>query len=249
MPESLPLFLLAVAIGTYIQAVTGFALGIFLLAAVTLLHLGSIPATATALNIMNLALGAVVVVPQLRKADSRIVAQSLIGLVPAMVIGVLLLSYLNSNAQNLLKALLGAVIIAAGLVLVCRPDPLPRRSSPAAFVGTGFLGGFFGGLFSVSGPPIVYQLYRQPIPVQTIRITLLTLFSLASLGRLVVVGLHGDLTLDVVKIGLLSLPVVAAMAWIGNRFPPPVSERTLRRGIFALLMLSGGGTLLMALTA
>src|SRR5690606_6789413 len=99
MPESLPLFLLAVAIGTYIQAVTGFALGIFLLAAVTLLHLGSIPATATALNIMNLALGAVVVVPQLRKADGRIVAQSLIGLVPAMVIGVLLLSYLNSNAQ------------------------------------------------------------------------------------------------------------------------------------------------------
>lgn len=248
MPDSLPLFLLAVAIGAYIQAVTGFALGIFLLAAVTLLHLGSIPVTATALNIMNLALALVVVVPRLRKADGPIIGLSLAGMLPAMLIGLLTLDYLNSNAQHLLKILLGVLIMAAGLIMALRPDPLKQRSSPLAFLVTGSLGGFFGGLFSVSGPPLVYQLYRQPMSMPTIRITLLTLFSLASIGRLVMVALHGDLTLDIIKIGTLSLPVVAVAAWLGTRFPPPVSERNLRRGIFVLLMLAGGATALMALT-
>ena len=247
MPSSLPLFLIAVAIGTYIQTVTGFALGIFVLASVALLHLASIPLTATALNIMNLGLASIVVIPGLRKVDGRIIVLSLFGMLPAMVVGVVLLDYLNTNAQHVLKMLLGGLIMAGGLVLACRPDPLEERSAPPAFVAAGALGGLFGGLFSVAGPPMVYLLYRQPIAIQTIRMTLLALFSMTSLGRLVVVTAHGDMTLRILEVGLMSLPVVAVAAWFGKRFPPPVSERNLRRGIFVLLMLTGGSILTMGL--
>ena len=55
-------------------------------------------------------------------------------------------------------------------------------------VGAGALGGFFGGLFSISGPPVVYQFYRQPVPAATLRLTLVALFSLTSMGRLAVVA-------------------------------------------------------------
>lgn len=239
MPEYLPFFLLAVAFGAYIQTVTGFAFSIFLLAAVTLFHLAPIPLTATALNIMNLALASVVVLPGLHKVDYRILWQFLLGMLPAMAVGVVALSYLNENAQQILKLLLGLVILAGGLVLAWRPDPLKSRSGSAGFVIAGAVGGFFGGLFSVAGPPVVYQAYRQPLTLATIRMTLLTLFSISAAGRLGMVAVHGDLTMEVIKTGVISIPVVMLAAWLGRRFPPPVSERTLRRFAFILLMLSG----------
>jgi len=247
MPESLPFFLFAVALGAYIQTVTGFAFGIFLLASVTLFHLASIPLTATALNIMNLALASVVVLPGLRKVDYRILWQFLLGMMPAMAVGVVALSYLNANAQQVLKILLGFVILSGGLVLAWRPDPLKSRSGATGFVVAGAIGGFFGGLFSVGGPPVVYQLYRQPLMLSTIRITLLTLFSISSVGRLGMVAVDGGLTMEVIKVGVISVPVVMVAAWIGRRFPPPVSERTLRRFAFLLLMFSGALVIFTAL--
>ena len=88
MPESIPLFLAAVAVGCYIQTVTGFALGIFVLTVVSLTQVASIPVTATALNIMNLMLASVVVLPRLRQVNWRLVVLSLAGGLPAMALGV-----------------------------------------------------------------------------------------------------------------------------------------------------------------
>lgn len=247
MPESIPLFLAAVAIGCYIQTVTGFALGIFVLTVVTLTQVASIPVTASALNIMNLMLGSVVVLPRLRQVNWRLIALSLAGGLPAMALGVLALGYLDRNAEHFLHLLLGALIFAAGAVMAHRPNQRDTLSSPPAFIGAGALGGFFGGLFSIGGPPVVYQLYRQPIPAATLRLTLVALFSLTSMGRLAVVAAHGDLTGDVLRTGLMSLPVVALAAWLGRRYPPPLSERAMRRLVFLLLMFSGAAVTLLAL--
>ena len=63
-------------------AVTGFALGIFVLTVVTLTQVASIPVTASALNIMNLMLGSVVVLPRLRQVNWRLIALSLAGGLP-----------------------------------------------------------------------------------------------------------------------------------------------------------------------
>ena len=247
MPESIPLFLAAVAIGCYIQTVTGFALGIFVLTVVTLTQVASIPVTATALNIMNLMLGSMVVLPRLRQVNWRLIVLSLAGGLPAMVLGVLALGYLDRNAEHLLHLLLGGLIFAAGAVMARRPDQRDTLSSAPAFIGAGALGGFFGGLFSIGGPPVVYQFYRQPVPAATLRLTLVALFSLTSLGRLTVVAANGDLTSDVLRTGLMSLPVVALAAWLGRRYPPPLSERAMRRLVFLLLMLSGAAVTLLAL--
>jgi uncharacterized membrane protein YfcA len=234
------MFLAAVAFGAYVQAVTGFALGIFVLGAVVLLDISSIAITATALNFMTLATGSVVVLPRLRSVHWRLVMMTLVGLMPMMVVGVLALNYLSAHSQLMLRLLLGLLVMAGGFVLVWRPRPREKLSGRTSFISMGAVGGVLGGLFSVPAPPLVYQLYRQPLSVLTVRATLIALFSALGIGRLVVVGLEGDISEQVLQISAFSIPVVLVAAWLGNRFPPRISDTTMRRSVFALLMVAGG---------
>ena len=239
MGDSLLPFLAAVALGAYAQAVTGFALGIFVLAGVVILDVSSISVTATALNIMTLATGTVVVLPRLRKVHWKIVAMTASGLIPAMVVGVLALNYLSAHAQVLLRLLLGMLIVAGGLILIWKPQPRKEVSAMSGFLVMGALGGILGGLFSVPAPPLVYQLYRQPLLLVTIRTTMISLFCIMGIGRLVVVGAQGHIGLPVLQMGASAVPVVVAAAWLGNRYPPRISDKAMRRGVFALLMVVG----------
>lgn len=239
MGDSLLPFLAAVALGAYAQAVTGFALGIFVLGGVVILNISSIAVTATALNIMSLATGSVVVLPHLREVHWRIVGTTAAGLLPAMVGGVVALNYLSVHAQIVLRLLLGMLVVGGGLILVWRPQPRTDVSALPGFLVTGVIGGILGGLFSVPAPPLVYQLYRQPLPLLTIRTTLVSLFSLLGIGRLLVVGVQGHIGPPVLRMGAFAVPVVLAAAWLGNRYPPRISDKAMRQSVFVLLMVAG----------
>jgi uncharacterized membrane protein YfcA len=54
------------------------------------------------------------------------------------------------------------------------------------------------------------------------------------------VGVAGGLTTEVWVLAAASVPCVLLSVWLGRRFPPPVSETTLRRSAFALLFAMGG---------
>lgn len=240
MEASLPLFLVAVALGAYAQSVTGFALGIFVLSAVVLLEISSIASAATALNIMSVALGGVVVLPRLRHANWWVVQMTLVGLLPAMIVGVIALRYLSVYAEAVLRLLLGLLIVGGGLVLIWRPKPRKEMSSAFNFISLGAVGGVLGGLFSVPAPPLVYQLYRQPLSIEAIRVSLIALFAALGIGRLIVVGLEGNISFEVVRLGVLSIPVVMFFGWLGGRLPPNVSDIAMRRFVFMILVLTGG---------
>lgn len=236
---NIPLFLLAVAIGAYVQAVTGFALGLLVLAFVAVLGIASIALTANVLTILFIVSGIAVVLPARSMGDVRLVWAAGAAMLPMTVVGVIALGYLSGSVQYVLKILLGLFIMGGGAVLAWRPEPLPRRSKPAGFVMAGAIGGFFAGLLGVGGPPVVYQFYRQPLPVHTIRLSLLVLFTIVCLGRLGIVAIEGDLSISVVMLGVISIPVVIFSSWLGNRFPPPLGETGLRRAAFVLLIGTG----------
>ena len=96
----------------------------------------------------------------------------------------MLLGWLNANVVVVLRLLLGLIMIGCAIVVLLRAEPLPRRSSNASFHFFGLLSGLLGGLFSASGPPLVYQFYRQPIDLDTLRDTLIAALATSSLLRL-----------------------------------------------------------------
>lgn len=243
---SLLLFLLAVALGSYFQALTGFALGIFILGGAIALQIATVNTTATAINIMAIFNVAFALRRSWRSVNVAMLQRTLAGVIPGIIFGLWLLNHLSERNSALLQLLLGVLIIAGGTMLFMRPEPRAQRSKSISFAAAGLAGGVLGGLFAVPGPPIVYHYYRQPLAIEGLRTTLLAIFGSVAACRLLLVSVQGQLTSDALHVGILSVPVVALATWLYVRYPPAISDLTARRSAFVLLVATG---LLIAVTA
>lgn len=238
--SSIIIILLAVAIGSYLQAFTGFALGIVVLAIAVLTHAAPITIVATTITIVAVPGIAIALARHWQHIDRASFFKTVLGLLPGTFVGLWLLGKLEAEHTALLQLLLGGLIVAGGIALFIKPHPSQKRSSSISFVTVGVLGGLMGGMFSIPGPPLIYHYYRQPISIQAIRTSLLA-FSLAmSLARLLMQTAQGELDAEVTSLGLLAIPVAMLASWLYVRFPPQLSDLTMRRGAFALFVAMGG---------
>ncbi len=242
---SLAPFLIVTMIASYIQTVTGFAFGLILVGAASALELVSIGFAAIVVSFTSL-VNVVVALRGSRDGIQWSMARSLLwGLIPALVMGVVILDHLSSTTTESLRVLLGLTILSGGLLLMMKPHPYPQVSRPWSFIATGAMGGITGGLFSVSGPPIVFHLYRQPIILYHLKTTLLLVFGVSTCLRIILVGVQGQISSDILLTSGLAAPLVMAATIAGKRYPPPLSDQTIRR--FCFLLLAGMGLSLIVL--
>lgn len=243
---SLVTFLCIVGFGSYLQAFTGFAIGIFVLGAVVMLQLVSLETTATAINIMTVVNTAVALRGNWHLLDRKLLIRTLIGVLPGVPLGLWLLALLSSRSTQLLQLMLGVVVLIAGLTLYVRPRLRATRSLSSSFVVAGTLGGVLGGLFSIPGPPIIYHFYVQPMAMQQVRLTLIGIFGAVSLLRLLLLFTLDSVESEALYLGLISIPMVALTTALFVRYPPALSELSVRRAAFVLLSVMGVGIFAMA---
>jgi len=233
-------FLLCVALATWSQALTGFAFSLILLGLVGVLHLVPLADAANAANLLSLVQAWAALRGGARKSvDMQVLRNTMNGSVFGVAAGVMLLGWLSSNVVELLRLLLGLTILACAVMLMLHARPRAERSSPAVFRAVGVVSGLMSGLFSTSGPPLVYHFYRQPMTPQSIRHTLVACFALASLVRLAMVVPSGQFSLHSLYLALLAAPlVVLVTAWV-RRAPPPWSPRVVQAIVCGLLVIAG----------
>lgn len=236
---ALALFFIVVGVGSYLQALTGFALGIFVLGGVIAFKVSDLPTATAVINIMMICNAAIALQGSWRQVNRQLFFQTIAGVAPGVMIGLWLLEKLSTRHSEMLQVLLSILIVIAGIMLFVRPTPRSTCSGVRSFVTAGILGGVFGGLFSIPGPPVVYHYYRQPISIEALRTTLLAIFGGVAVVRFGLVGFQGGLTPEVLRLGALSVPIVAGMTWLYVRFPPSISDLAVRRGAFMLLMMMG----------
>lgn len=239
-------FLFIVGVGSYLQAFTGFALGIFVLGAVVMLKLVSLETTAIAINIMMVVNTAVALRGNVHLMNRKLFVRTLVGVIPGVPVGLWLLDTLAARNTQLLQFALGVLVLAAGATLFAQPKPRTSASSTGSFAVAGAVGGVLGGLFSVPGPPVIYHFYVQPMALEQVRLTLLGIFGTVSLLRLFLLGADGGLSQEALYLGGLSIPVVAATTALFMKYPPPLSEIAVRRAVSALLSAMGVGIFAMA---
>lgn len=231
-------FVLCVVLATFAQNTTGFAFGLLLLGLTGLMGIASVETVANVSSLLTLA-NAVVLVrrwPQLAPHLLAIVLGcSLLG----VVAGVFFLSVIGAHERELLQLLLGVTIVACSLLLVVRSHARQRISGWVSFSCFAGISGIMGGLFSSAGPPLVYQLYRQPLSVQVIRDTLVVVFAANALARLGAVLLTQRFDQHSAYLALEAMPVVFGLTWFMRLRPPTISPQVLRWIVFALLLLSG----------
>lgn len=232
-------FWLLACLGGWTQTLTGFALGLIVMSGSTLFGLLPVPMAAAIVSVLVLVNGAMVLSRDWRHADRRIVAAATLAALPGIALGVWLLGWLAGTAVEMLRLILGVFIALAALQLVRRPDPWPRRSPDAAFALAGGAGGVMGGLFATSGPPLIWLIYRQPLPLDTVRVTLVSYFCLTQAWRLGLVAAGGGLGARMLLATAGAAAAIALGTWLARRYPPRVAPVTLRRAALGLLVLSG----------
>ncbi len=242
-------FLACVAVATSAQRMTGFALALILLGLTSLLELAPLPDVANVATVLSFANAVMVLRTAHRSVDWSMMRATAWGTVPGVAMGVALLGWLDAGLVVVLRLLLGLVIIACALVVLMRTRLLPQRSPDASFGAFGLLSGLLGGLFSASGPPLVYQYYRQPMALPALRDTLTGALAVSSLLRLVMVVPAGQFSARSVMLCAFALPLTLSITWWFQRHPPGWSRAAVLKLVCALLLVTGSGLVVPATMA
>ncbi|MES2241695.1 MAG: TSUP family transporter [Pseudomonadota bacterium] len=241
------LFLLCVALATCAQNLSGFAFALILLGLAGLLELAPLADLANVATVLALANALVALRRSGRTLDVPAFRDTTLGSAVGILAGVLLVGWLSANVTLILRVLLGLTVVACAIVVLLQAAALRERSSAASFRTWGVVSGLLTGLFSTGGPPLVYHLYRQPMPLRTVRDTLVATLAASSLMRLTMVLGTGQFSANALKLCLLAAPLVFALSWWLERHPPGWSRPTVLKLVCALLLLTGVGLLVPAL--
>jgi uncharacterized membrane protein YfcA len=239
-------FLACVALATCAQSITGFAMALILLGLTSLFELAPLPDVANVATVLSLASAAIALRGTRGSLDWAVWKPTVSGSVFGYGAGVALLAWLSANVVTVLRLLLGVVVIACAVIVLLRAAPLAQRSSRGSFRGFGFVSGVLGGLFSASGPPLVYQFYRQPLALDSVRDTLVAALATGSLIRLAMVVPTGQFTLRSLLLCAASVPLAVGLTWWLRRHPPAWRRETVLKLVCGLLTVTGVGLIVPA---
>lgn len=232
-------FLLVALLGAFVQTVTGFALGMILIALAAGLQLVSIPVLTATASLLSLANVCIALRTQHKNIRWDFWWLVTLGQVPAIGVGLWLMLYLHDDGVLVLQLLLGVFVLLGSLSMMRRNPLLADVSSrPARFVA-GVAGGLCGGMFSASGPVMGWFFYRQPLAIEVIRPTLLACFGVTTSFRTLLVGAQGGIDAQVLWLTGASLPMIVLGTWLGGRYADRVPAEVLRKGAFGLLTVMG----------
>ncbi|MBP1849251.1 sulfite exporter TauE/SafE family protein [Rhizobium halophytocola] len=233
------LFMLLSGVGAYVQTMTGFALGLVIMGGVGVANLMPLKDAAVVVGILALINVGVMLSRGVGDVRRKELALVLMSSLPSLAIGYLLLDHLAQAGLVWLRIILGAIIVVSSIQLILPPKKEPIESGAASFLFFGTLSGLMSGLFSTSGPPLVYHFYRQPLPVNAIKQTLVSVFGVNSLLRLLIVVSAGSFPDRPYWPAFLAIIPVVAGTQLARRLPLPISTRTLKFIVFLLLCASG----------
>jgi uncharacterized membrane protein YfcA len=166
------------------------------------------------------------------KATFRLILSSFIGI----PVGLVLLKGIN---EDLMKALLGAILILYGLYNLITPRLKEINGRFGLAFVFGFIAGVLGGAYNTNGPPVViYGTLRRWAPNHfraTMQGYLLPTGFLILLGH----GLSGLWTTQVFTYYILSLPVVLLAIYIGGKAHRSMTQKHFDRFVNAALICMG----------
>lgn len=233
-------FIACVALATGVQNLTGFAFGLVLLGLSAIFKLVPVVDAANAATVLTLVNAASFFRLHRLRPEWRIIQPAILPSLIGVAAGVALLTWLSGNAVQWLRGLLGLAILACAVGLMADAKPRETPSGRLAFAFVGALSGLLGGLFSSAGPPMVYHLYRQPLPRDLVLQCLLLIFGINQVLRLTLVLASGHFSAYSALLSASALPVVHGVGWLQKRYMPPLNPALLRRVVSSLLLLTGG---------
>ncbi|MDO8770078.1 MAG: sulfite exporter TauE/SafE family protein [Burkholderiaceae bacterium] len=231
--------LLGMCVALYVQNLTGFAFSLLFLGFVGVFDLMPISVAANAATIIALVQTAFFLRQEGLGSEWKVVRPALVPAVLGVVAGAALLSWLGNSQLMALRFLLGAVIVMAAVTMLLEVHKRSTLSGAPVFRVAGLVSGVMGGLFSAAGPPIVYLLYRQPLPLRVVRHALFVMFGVIQLMRFVYVMTWDRMETPSFVYAAMSIPLAFLVTYGTSRYPLPLQLPTVKR-LAALLLVATG---------
>ncbi len=132
-----------------------------------------------------------------------------------------------------------AIIVFGGLQLVGWRPTLTAGAHPVTEGLVGLVGGIFGGLAGVWGPPILFYLMaRQTRKEEQVRVQGIS-FLLGSMVLVVAHGSSGVLNAGTVSFSaMMVVPAIAGM-WLGLQVQNRIDQKAFRKATLVVLVLAG----------
>jgi uncharacterized membrane protein YfcA len=186
---------LVVAAGALLQGAIGFGLAVVAAPLIVLLDPTLMPVPLLALVTVHALLA---LRRERGEADWRGVGWALLGRLPGIAVGVLVVAALSRRA---FAVLVGATVLLAALVSVVRWRPRP---TPPALLVAGLVSGIGGTATAIGGPPVAL-LYQHEHGAR-VRATLAAYFAIGAVLSLCGLALGGLVTADALRATVLLAP-------------------------------------------
>jgi uncharacterized membrane protein YfcA len=225
-----------VFLGQFVYAALGFGSGMVTITLLTLLY-GDVSLFVPFFLLLCIPTELLVSIQDRHRIAFGRTGWLLIFLLPTLVLGSYLLV---ASPQSWLAGALGGVIVLLALYYMFFEERLAFRLDwPGAMPLVGMLSGLLGGLYGISGPPLIVYFKSRRLDKAAFRVALLSIFLVMSLMRVVTYSALHLYTVAVLVSCAWSLPFSLAGLYLGGKAHHHLPERLFRRVTSGVLLLSG----------
>ncbi|MBM9537522.1 TSUP family transporter [Desulfobulbus alkaliphilus] len=216
-----------------VQGLTGFGAGLL---AIPLLCLVMDVKSAVSLCILSTLIISTTMAYDLRRLlDHRKILPLLLGSLPGVVVGTMLLRMVD---QGLIKNLLGILLVGVSCLNLLFS---PRALNPSLIWGylAGFLSGVINALLAAGGPPAIIYTTLHDWKKDEIKATLTGFFMLVGYYTAGVHTFSGLIDTRILSYFAVTLPFVFAGTIIGSRISERINRRLYVQVVYGVLMVLG----------
>ncbi len=229
------IYILSCVGAAFVQRVSGFGFGIFIMTVLPFL-LPSYGEATTLSGLLAMVTSCVIVVRHWRHIMWR---RLLPILVTFLIVSFVAVCFVSTAGDALLKRLLGGILIAASLWFLLFNEKVQLHPSLPVQLSMGTLSGVMGGLFGMQGPPAVLYFLAASADKHSYMAMAQAYFLFGNLSMTLFRAQHGFLTVRVGEMWLYGLAAVLAGTWIGSMVFRRISAPLLRRIVYLYMAVSG----------
>lgn len=230
-----PLLVLISFSGSFIQRVTGFGYGIFIMMFLPAL-IGSTPEAAAMSGLISCCTCAYNVIRMWGSIRWKLVVPTVAASLITVPIAVL---FAASAPEALARSLLGIVLILLSIYFLFFAGKVRLRASVPAGLAAGGISGILGGLFSMGGPPIVLYLLQATADKTVYFATLQAHFAVTNLYTTATRALSGIITPRVLAWFAVAVAASLTGNYIGGKVFDRLDSEKMKKLVYLVMIVSG----------
>ena len=233
------IYLLSCAMGALIQSVSGFGFAIFMMAVIP----NFMPyAMCTAVSgMLSLGTNTANVARYRKRINLKLIIAPAISY---FVVSYLVVTYAAEKSDELLKKILGVALIVLSIYFLFFSSRIHIRPTARNGVIAGGLSGVMGGLFSMSGPPIVVYMLSAGKEKEEYLGTIQLFFLITNVYTSILRVFNGMITLQVLLLALVGMAFSLIGFAVGVRLLKFIDAAMLKKIVYAFMAVSGLSMLL-----